>query len=508
MADGASAFTAAFGQAREQKYADKVRKESAGAELALKMLHEKLTSPDTAISDDALPFLVNSASAFLPPEQSKLLKQHIDQWQASRNFEQQRAQLQQAERQPLGIPRIPGGTSEQEHELTLPPVPANARGMSLPPPPGLPSPDNPQAPPPNPIAVASAESTKGFNLPPVPGGGGPFTMSRDQIQQRRIGDVKGMASAIGLPTDDPYAMANFMNRHAVERPAAPKNEMMNLGPGAVVFDPRTQKPIFSNPAAESQRPTVLSPGATLLGPDNKPLFTAPDRPEKAPQLRPGVDIPLSPEVEAQRTRMNSNRALVAGLTPNQAAQAQGLATHFGNEPIIKNYNIVAEKLANVRGILSAGIGGPGDLAVVYEFMKGLDPGSVVRESEYNSAARSGNIFTGAMAQFNGLFRPEGGFLSPQVKQSFLKVIEQKMGVSRTQAKSLYDDYSRRIDNATKQPGTGKDYLTDYTALLPNTAIPPPPGSTSGTEQTSKSTGQKRHSFDGGKTWLPGPLPSQ
>lgn len=243
---------------------------------------------------------------------------------------------------------------------------------------------------------------------------------------------------------------------------------------------------------------AINPKPTLIAGRDVPLSPEVEAQRKrlnAPAPIAGRDVPVPPEVEAQRIRMNAQRAMQNGLSPNQANQAQGLATKFGNEPIVKNFNVIAEKAETVRGILNAKLGGPGDLAVVYEFMKGLDSTSVVRESERDSAIASGNIFAGAFAKFNGYLKPEGGFLPDQVKQAFMKILGEKMGVSKKQTKALYDDYARRIDNATKQPGTGKDYLTDYTALLPEESAAP-------MTATNPQTGQKIESTDGGKTWRP------
>lgn len=186
---------------------------------------------------------------------------------------------------------------------------------------------------------------------------------------------------------------------------------------------------------------------------------------KQGQRVPGVDVPLPEAVEAQRRRMNASRAAANGLSPQQFSQTQVLARALDNQPAIKDFNTTAAKAETVKRILDRQLGGPGDLAVVYEFMKGLDPTSVVRETEYASAAQSGNIFAGPMERFNGYLRPEGGFLPPAVKSGFMSVLNEKLNVSKRQVKGIYNDYARRIDVITKQPGTGAQYLTDYTAIL-------------------------------------------
>lgn len=188
-----------------------------------------------------------------------------------------------------------------------------------------------------------------------------------------------------------------------------------------------------------------------------------ERMKKEREPVPGRDIPLPPAVEAQRVRMNANRAQLNGLSPQQLAQVNSLAKKLDDHPTVKDYNAQVNKLDSVSRILE-GVSGPRDLAVVFEFMKGLDPSSVVRESEYDTAAKSGNLFAGWAAKFNGYLKPEGGFLPPNVKSEFQKILQQKLAASQRQVKAIHGDFARRIDKITGQQGTGSDYLTDYSTL--------------------------------------------
>jgi hypothetical protein len=159
-----------------------------------------------------------------------------------------------------------------------------------------------------------------------------------------------------------------------------------------------------------------------------------------------------------------------GLTTQQFTNVQTLARQFDSRPDVREFNTIANKTETVKSVIGRGVSGPGDLAVVYEFMKGLDPSSVVRETEYAAAAKSGNIFQGALAKFNGYLRENGGFLPEAVKREFQSILDAKLAVSRRQVQGVYNDYARRIDVITKQPGTGSQYLTDYTTVLgPETA---------------------------------------
>lgn len=183
-----------------------------------------------------------------------------------------------------------------------------------------------------------------------------------------------------------------------------------------------------------------------------------------PTLIPGRDVPLPPDVEAQQMRMNANRAQQNGLSPQQFTRVQTLASQFDANPVVKNFSEISNQVSTVRQVLNRNLGGPGDLVLVYSFMKALDPTSVVRETEFEAASKSGNIFAGAFARFNGYLKPEGGFLPPQVKDAFFKILEDKLGTSAKQVGALYTDFGRRIDGITGQQGTGTGYLTDYASI--------------------------------------------
>lgn len=150
----------------------------------------------------------------------------------------------------------------------------------------------------------------------------------------------------------------------------------------------------------------------------------------------------------------------SGLSPKVQSAVDTLAKSFDTSPIVKDFVDVQNKRFSVQNILESGVGGPGDLAIVFEFMKALDPTSVVRESEYEAASKSGNIFKGAFARFNGYLKPEGGFLPPEVKQSFLDIMNIKFDAKAQQYDNLFNEFSRKINQKTGDDN-GSDYLTQY-----------------------------------------------
>lgn len=158
------------------------------------------------------------------------------------------------------------------------------------------------------------------------------------------------------------------------------------------------------------------------------------------------------------------------------ARIDRIAAGFSGSPLVKEFNETQAQYQNIKDVLSRPWSGPGDMSVVYAFMRALDPTSVVRETEYANAAKSGNIFAGWAAKFNGKLNPDGGFLAPQVRQSFLSVIEGRLKTKRAQYDNLRKQTLKRIDAIRSgKPETPDETLADYDAAFPESAPPAPPG---------------------------------
>lgn len=161
---------------------------------------------------------------------------------------------------------------------------------------------------------------------------------------------------------------------------------------------------------------------------------------------------------------NTKKSSSSTQSNQQLDNERSLLSMYVSQPIVKDYNTVIASKLGIDKILSSGVGGAQDLATVYSFMKALDPGSVVRESEYETAAKSGNIFTGALARFNGLFNASGGLLSPQLKKEFSNIINAKMSSQQTQ----YDNYRNQIRTIAERQGLNPDNVTiDFTGEFDN-----------------------------------------
>lgn len=169
-----------------------------------------------------------------------------------------------------------------------------------------------------------------------------------------------------------------------------------------------------------------------------------------------------------------------------------LTNSFNTAPIVKEFNEVQAQHQTISQIVNSQWSGPGDMSIVFAFMKALDPNSVVRETEYANASKSGNIFSGWAARFNGALNPNGGFLSDNVKRDFLRTIEARMGVKRAQYDNLRKQTVQKIDRIKAgAPETGDEAVTDYGAAFPTQEPSTAPTFKVGQKVRNKKTGEVR-----------------
>lgn len=131
-----------------------------------------------------------------------------------------------------------------------------------------------------------------------------------------------------------------------------------------------------------------------------------------------------------------------------------LSMFLGNA-IVKDFNAVQSQKNEMEKVVKSGIQGPGDLYLVYSFMKGLDPTSVVRDTEYQAAAKSGNIFQGAFAKYNGYLKDGGGFLPDNVKKDFLSLVQGKYQVKEQE----FDNFKKGLEESARSQGINPKNVT-------------------------------------------------
>lgn len=100
----------------------------------------------------------------------------------------------------------------------------------------------------------------------------------------------------------------------------------------------------------------------------------------------------------------------------------------------------------------------GDLALIFNYMKMLDPGSVVRESEFANAANTGSVPQRIWAKYNKVL--EGERLSSKMRSDFLDRSERLFGEMNKMANNVRDVYEKQ---ATEY-GLNPDRITIVTGL--------------------------------------------
>ena len=149
-----------------------------------------------------------------------------------------------------------------------------------------------------------------------------------------------------------------------------------------------------------------------------------------------------------------------GLTNQELTQVQKITGQFDNEPIVKNYNIIAEGKAFVDSI-SNNTQNPADQqGLIYAFAKAMDPNSVVREGEYATVQKYAQSWAQSFGFNAARIFSNSPFLSAQAIANMKATINSKYSAAKAQYDNVYSEYGRRVDQLTGKTG-GTDFLTNY-----------------------------------------------
>lgn len=113
------------------------------------------------------------------------------------------------------------------------------------------------------------------------------------------------------------------------------------------------------------------------------------------------------------------RALLAqrGQKEQQARQSETeMRKELMGNPVTRATQDVATAYERVKAA-SAAPSAAGDIALVYGFMKLMDPGSTVREGEFATAQNAGSVPQSILAQYNKIV--SGERLAPELRKDFL-----------------------------------------------------------------------------------------
>lgn len=119
--------------------------------------------------------------------------------------------------------------------------------------------------------------------------------------------------------------------------------------------------------------------------------------------------------------------------------------------------------------------GAGDIALVTSFMKMLDPGSVVRETEFATAANSGGLLAKLSSMTSKI--EKGQFLSTQQRLDFKNLAAKYLDAAKKQESKVQDTYKGIVQNYGLNPANV--FGVRYTQ--PNTQPGAQPGAQAGAQ---------------------------
>lgn len=186
--------------------------------------------------------------------------------------------------------------------------------------------------------------------------------------------------------------------------------------------------------------------------------------QKSASIRASNASAAMNEFELSAAQQAQADAAAGILTQDQMETANSINKDFESQPIVKAYNEGLQSYMVLEDTLANGVNGIEDMQLVYSFMKSVDPQSVVRETEFENAAKTGNIFQGAYARFNGALKT-GGFLPENVKQDFIRAARSSFEAKNKQYYNVKSEYAKRVNN-TVGTNQGANYLTAYEAAAP------------------------------------------
>jgi hypothetical protein len=249
---------------------------------------------------------------------------------------------------------------------------------------------------------------------------------------------------------------------------------------------------LSRQIAELRRPQTFSPGQTVYVPGQAP-FTLPEKSAEQPTLVKEFLFAKSPEGGSFKGTIQDFRVAMAaaGRTPAQPLapvatfdKILGQNIYATREEILKNptrflppsekpeqikagelrdeFNALTKDFRAVQDahtkITTTAPTGAGDMSLLYNYVKLLDPTSVVRESEFAAAAASGSFGERVQTAVNKVMT--GQRLSTDLRKDFITEANNLYKAQKVGADRIKDQYTNMAKRAKLNP---EDVIVDYAA---------------------------------------------
>lgn len=236
-------------------------------------------------------------------------------------------------------------------------------------------------------------------------------------EQIELGTKGFIAAPAGKTPDftaidaDSDGVLGYVKKQSAPVVTAPKV----VGNALVTQDPKTGewKPVYEAPhkggdGGGIKPPPHMQVGGSVLQWDQakgawEPVYTAPEKPAK--------DITVN--------------------------ERNTLQTQYNHDPEVKKNKAVLQSYSEVQSIMQD-TSPAADLTLIYAYMKALDPGSVVRESEAESAQALGSLMERAKAKMSQM--TGGGRLTESQRADMVRQVEKLAKNSAGQLGKLEEGY--------------------------------------------------------------------
>jgi hypothetical protein len=132
------------------------------------------------------------------------------------------------------------------------------------------------------------------------------------------------------------------------------------------------------------------------------------------------------------------------LTDSQIKLADKTDSSFSANPIVKEFEAAINQIEQLQTALNDA-SWVGDMSAIFTFMKTLDPSSVVRESEFDSAAATAWVLNADSIWQSLEKNINGEFLTNKQREDFKKIAKEFIKVKANNYNTKYNDLLKRYD---------------------------------------------------------------
>jgi len=183
--------------------------------------------------------------------------------------------------------------------------------------------------------------------------------------------------------------------------------------------------------------------------------------------------------QAQKTRTQEalDNLVKQAAIKKDLSEASGLKDLFKDETTLrKEYDNISEKFVEaLRGynkVKEAGLkenaSGADDIALIFGFMKTVDPGSVVREGEFATAEQAGGVSDRVRNMYNKIV--SGQRLTDRQRKMFVAAAQGQISAVAQSQKLQEQRYSRLADEYNFSAGRVVQRYSDELELLPEDTV--------------------------------------